>query len=53
MGLECPDDEAAIIAGRRISSEIAVASSDRTHALHLSVINDAGNEVQKIPVIWP
>ncbi len=53
-GLDCVDDAEAIEKGRVISREVAAAASDHSGpAMHISVMNEAGQEVQQIPVIWP
>ncbi len=48
------EDAEAIEKGRVISREVAAAASDHSGpAMHISVMNEAGQEVQQIPVIWP
>jgi hypothetical protein len=50
-GLDCIDDEAAIVKAATIADEVTAAEGDNSHPdLHISIMREDGHEVSRVPV---
>jgi hypothetical protein len=50
-GLDCADDDEAIVKATIIANEVAAAGGDNSHPdLHIAIVHEDGREVTGVPV---